>query len=174
MPTWRRPKGTYTRHTTDWLISQCMIGGTFYLSSTGVSAAIELYNNAADGSSLHVYKVWAGNGAQGPYYFTRQPGTMGGTTVPSYPVVSQSGPGPGVISYADAPAVPFPKNGPIAFPGYIVLQNYAGDTDIVSADGPICVLLPGDSLRGINIAASTAGGSYFAVTFYWAAIRDIG
>jgi hypothetical protein len=174
MATYRRPKGSYSRPTTDFFLSQCMIGGVYYYPTNGSGGTIELYNNATDGSALHVYRIWSANDASGPYFITRQQGSMGGTPVPSYPVVSQGAPQPGLISYADSAApYTFPPYA-TAQPAFIATDNEAGTTDEWGADGPICVLMPGDSLRVINNLAGVGSAGFIAATFYWAALRDVG
>src|ERR1700739_3036794 len=143
MATVRRPKGSYSRPTTDFFIERCMVGGFFHVPATGNSSIAELYNNATDGSSLHVYKIWTQNDAGGGYWITRQPGTIGGTSVPTYPVVTGYPTRPGLFSYADAAAVNWLQPGGFTMPAFIGGNNEAGSQDAFYAPGPICVLQPG-------------------------------
>lgn len=174
MATYRRPKGSYTRPTADFFLSQMMIGGVFFRPADGFSGVVELYNNATDGSALHVYKLWVGNDAGGAYWVTRQAGTQGGTAVTSYPVVSQGAPQPGLINYASAGQVNWDTPAQFVMPAYIGGDNEAGSLDDYSAPGPICVLMPGDSLQVFSPSISGISAGICAVTFYWAALRDVG
>jgi hypothetical protein len=152
-----------------------MIGGCFYLSTSGLSPSIELFNNAHDGSALHLYRIISNAAGAGPYYITRQTGTQGGTIVPSYPVVSSGSQQPGQINYTDVASSTYPRVGPVGAAAMIVLQNYAADNDYVSTDGPFCVLVPGDSIRVVNPYQGTEPSSqYLSATFLWLAIRDLG
>jgi len=169
----RKPKGSYTRHTTDWFIGRCAIGGVFFAAGVGNGAAVSLFNDATDGSNLHLYKLWVQNDAAGAYWVTRQTGALGGTTVTTYPVVSSGAALWGVISYAAVPQVIW-SPGPFAMPAYIGADNEAGSQDIFAAPGPICVLVPGDSLTVYNPAPGAISEGYLGVTFYWAVLPDLG
>jgi hypothetical protein len=174
MATTRKPKGSYSRPTTDFFIANCMIGGVVFIATTNNSAVIELYNNAQDGSALHLYKLWVQNDASGVYWVTRQTGTQGGTQVQAYPVISSGAALPGIINYATAAAVDWLAPPPFVQPAYIAGDNEAGSQDEYSAPGPICVLIPGDSLRVFSPSIGSASSGFAAVTFYWAAFRDLG
>lgn len=169
----RKPKGSYTRHTTDWFLSRCAIGGVFVNTGAGNGAAVELYNNAVDGSNLHIYKLWVGNDAAGAYWVTRQTGTMGGTACKTYPVVSSGAALPGLINYATVAQVVWGP-GAFAMPAFIGADNEAGSQDEFSVDGPFCVLVPGDSLTVYNPVGGALGQGILGVTFYWAALYDLG
>src|ERR1700681_1535021 len=129
----RKPSGVYVRQTPDWFLSRCAIGGVFYISTVGMMSGIDLFNNANDGSNLHIYRLWVQNDAEGFYNVTRQVGSLGGTPVDPSPISARGAPLPGIISYADIPNFPAPVNGPIAFPGYIAGANDAGTMDIFEA-----------------------------------------
>ncbi len=54
MSRWRKPHGQYVRGTGDWFIDRMMSGGAAQLALTGFWAQVMLYNDAQDGSMLHV------------------------------------------------------------------------------------------------------------------------
>ena len=174
MSTTRKPKGSYSRPTTDFFINQCMIGGVVYFAPNGSSAVVELYNNAQDGSALHLYKLWVANDASGAYWVTRQTGAQSGTQVQAYPVVSSGAALPGLINYTTGPVVDWITPSTFVMPAYLAGDNEAGSQDIFSAPGPICVLIPGDSLRVFSPSIGSASQGAAMVTFYWAAFRDLG
>jgi hypothetical protein len=174
MSTTRKPKGSYSRQTTDFFIDQCMIGGVVFRPANGNSGVVELFNNAVDGSALHLYKLWVQNDASGLYWVTRQTGTQGGTPVQSYPVVSSGALLPGLINYASAAQVDWDTPAEFVQPAYIAGDNEAGSQDTFSAPGPICVLVPGDSLQVFSPSISAIAAGFCIVTFYWAVFRDLG
>lgn len=175
MSTTRKPKGSYSRPTTDFFIDHAMIGAVYFFPAHGLGGVVELFNNAQDGTSLHIYGLWIENEANGQYYYTRQTGTMGGTIVQSYPVVSSGAVLPGQINYGTQPGLAFPYPLPFVFPAYIVGTNDAGSQDTFQVPGPICVLVPGDSLRAIvPIASAGISSGAIGATFYWLALRDNG
>ena len=174
MATYRQPKGTYTRPSTDFFAERCATGGVFYKSNLGKSAAVELYNDATDGSYLHVYRVWIQNDAGGGYWVFRQDGTMGGTSVPTYPIISNVGLLPGRISYADADNINWIAPTPFVLAGYFAGNNEAGTQDTYSAPGPVCILAPGASLRALAPAGGPTDFGIMAANFYWAALHDRG
>ena len=152
-----------------------MIGGIYYFPPNGFSGIVELFNNATDGSALHLYKLWVETDAAGAYWVTRQAGSQGGTIVTSYPVVSQGATQPGQINYTTGGTIEWeqPITG-FAMPAYIGATNEAGSQDTFSAGGPICVLMPGDSLRVFAPAVASNDSGSLGVTFLWAALRDVG
>ena len=170
----RRPKGSYTRHTTDWFIGRCAIAGVFFIPTNTNAGLVELYNNATDGSNLHVYRIWVWTAASGGYVVTRQTGTMGGTQVQTYPVVSQGAALWGLVNYGTTAGISYPPATPFALPGMVAGDNYAGSQDTFGADGPICVLQPGDSLRAYTPWASAISNGEIACTYYWAVMNDLG
>jgi len=172
--TYRRPKGSYTRPTTDFFIDRCVIAGVWFTPALTFGGSIELYNNAADGSNLHLYRLWTQNDAAGGYYVTRQTGTQGGTAVQTFPVISSGAALPGIVNYAAIAGTAYPLHGPFVLSGYMAMDNEAGSQDTFGADGPLCILVPGDSLRVIQPFGSAIDQGTVAATFYWAAIRDTG
>jgi hypothetical protein len=170
----RKPKGSYTRHTTDWFLDRCAIGGVFYNSTVGKMPAIDLFNNAQDGSNLHIYRLWVGNDAGFFYLVTRQSGSLNGTPVAPFPVIASGAALPGIISYADVPNFPSPIPAPYGVGAYIAANNEAGSLDPFEAGGPICVLIPGTSLRVTWGSQAVGSGAALGVTFYYAALADQG
>lgn len=169
----RTPKGAYVRPTTDWFLSRCAIAGVFVNTGAGNGVAVELFNNAQDGSNLHIYKLWVANDAAGAYWVTRQTGTQGGTAVKTYPVVSSGPTLPGLLNYATVAQVDWGA-APFAMPAYIAADNEAGSLDSFGLPGPLCVLVPGDSLTVYNPVGGVFGDGIVGVTFYWAALSDLG
>jgi hypothetical protein len=151
-----------------------MIGGVYYNAPAGFSSQIELFNNATDGSALHVYRAWVATDASGLYWMTRQQGTLGGTPVPSYPIVSNAAALAGLINYANGPEFDWLIPGPLAVPGYIAADNEAGSLDKWDAPGPICILMPGYSLRVFLPCPHNTAEGIGAATFYWAVLHDPG
>jgi hypothetical protein len=172
--TLRKPKGTYTRPTTDFFPDRCSVGGVVFIATAGRSAVIELFNNATDGSYLHLYRLWISNDASGVYWVTRQTGSMGGTVVKSYPVITSVAALPGQISYGEDVAVDWLTPVPFVMPAFIGADNEAGSQDTFSAPGPICILGPGTSLRVFSPSIGPASSGAAMVTFYWAALHDMG
>jgi hypothetical protein len=170
----RNPLGVYVRQTPDWFLKLCAIGGVAYISTVGKMSAIELYNDANQGTNLHVYRLWVGNDAGFIYTVTRQAGSLGGTQVPTNPVITGAPALPGIINYADVPNSPSNPPTPYAVPGYIVGCNDAGSLDIWEAGGPICVLTPGTSLRVTYANQSPTSFTVLTVSFFYAALADTG
>jgi hypothetical protein len=55
MSKWRQPHGQYVRTTPDWFIDNHMFGGSASFAAVGKFSSVSLYNDATDGSTLHVY-----------------------------------------------------------------------------------------------------------------------
>jgi hypothetical protein len=177
MATYRRPKGSYTRPTPDFFInSACTVGGVTS-AAAGTGAALDLYNNALDGSSLHVYTVWVGNDASELYGITALHG-HGGTFLANGVSVIVPGPTPWGQLYVDT--VPAQWSGTFYPAGTslsdrLYMNDVAGSQDRWHTGGPICVLSPGYALRVYGATGSgTTGTSPVAVSFYYLQIRDQG
>jgi len=177
MATHRRPKGTYTRPTADFFIDvACTVGGVF-AAAAGSGAALDLYNNAADGSSLHVYNVWVGNDAGQLYGVTAIHG-HGANFLLNGATVVVPGPTPWGQLYYDTVAAGFagtffPVGGTLL--DRLFGNNVAGTVDSWSTGGPICVLSPGYSLRVYeSVGSAQTGINPLAVSFYYLQIRDQG
>jgi hypothetical protein len=177
MATYRRPKGSYSRPSPDFFIdSACTVGGVAS-AAAGTGAVLDLYNNASDGSSLHVYNVWVGNDASELYGLTALHG-HGGTWLANGVTVIVPGPAPWGQLYADTIAAQWPGT---FFPvgttigDRLFMNNVAGSQDTWRTGGPICVLSPGYALRVYKSAgAGTTGTNPMAVSFYYLQIRDQG
>lgn len=178
MPTNRSPKGSYVRPTADFYIDQAATVGGFFYPSSAVAAVLDLFNNAQDGSNLHVYKVWVGNDAAGLYGMTRLQGHGATFLSNAFPVVITAATLPGQL-YQDEIAAQFsgsffPKDTP--FSDAFIADNEAGSQDTWSAAGPICVIPPGFSMRVYPFVGSgqTGGGQLITATFYYIVLKDRG
>ncbi len=54
MSVFRKPKGQYVRNTGDWFFERAMGGSVTTVASVGQLSTASLYNDATDGSILHV------------------------------------------------------------------------------------------------------------------------
>lgn len=178
MPTNRTPKGSYVRSTADFYIDQAATVGGVFWPSTAVVTVLDLFNNAQDGSNLHVYRVFVGNDAAGWYGMTRLQGHGANFLTNSFPVVITGASLPGQL-YQDTiapqyPDQPFPKDTAL-FDAFIG-DNEAGTEDMWNAPGPICVIPPGFSMRVYPFvgANQTGGGGQMSATFYYVVLKDRG
>lgn len=178
MPTNRSPKGSYVRPTADFYIDQAATVGGCFWPSTAIAAVLDLYNNAIDGSNLHVYKVWVGNDAAGLYGMTRISGHGGNFLQNAIPVVITAPTLPGQL-YQDTispqySGFEFPKD--TALNDAFIGDNEAGSEDTWYAPGPICVIPPGFSMRVYPFVGSgqSGGGGLITCTFYYVVLKDKG
>jgi len=175
--THRSPKGSYTRPTPDFFIDRaCTVGGV-YSPVPAVGAALDLYNNATEGSNLHVYKVFVGNDGSELYGITAIHG-HGANFLQNGATVIVPGPTPfGQLYYDTVPAqwtgFLYPNN--TALSDRLYGDNTAGSTDQWYAQGPICVLSPGYSLRVyVSTGTTVTSATPIAVSFYYLQLRDQG
>ena len=68
----RQPRGAYVRTTPDRFLARTAVGGMLRFSTNGTVPAIGLFNNAIDGSSLHVYALWTFGDGEGPQMWNVQ------------------------------------------------------------------------------------------------------
>jgi len=177
MATQRRPKGSYTRPTSDFFIDRAATVGGWYSPTAVLEPVLDLYNNAQDGSNLHVYRVWVGNDAASIYGMTQIKGHGANLMQAAVPVVTGAPRLPGELYYDGiTPSYTYigvPKDQPIS--DAFFMDNEAGSQDAWQAAGPICVIQPGYALRVYPvISKSNAAGGFIAATFYYIALRDIG
>ena len=174
MPTYRRPKGSYTRPTPDFFSDRAATVGGVYVAAAPNGVVFDLYNNATDGSALHVWKFWVGNEAGEAYGVTRIHGHGANFLQNSVPVFTDGPQLPGQL-YQDTIAPLF--TGIPAPPGFVqsdafIGDNVAGTVDIYGSPGPLCVLAPGYSLRVYGITGTGyINPTQIGVTFYFLAIR---
>jgi hypothetical protein len=177
MGTTRRPKGTYVRPASDFFIHDTAMVGATYLSNAHLDAAIELFNNATDGSYLHVYKVMLGNDGQGWYLGSIYHGNLGSNATQPFSVVSNRARPWGML-YAGDLAPLYPGSNPVSgsfFSGYLAGESFGGSSDQWMAPGPIAVLAPGYSLQyRSNIGTLSTGGGILDCTFYYMDVPDQG
>jgi hypothetical protein len=173
----RNPLGVYVRQTPDWFLRRCAtVGGAFWPSAQ-VGAALDLYNNAQDGSLLHVYRVFVFNDAGAEYGMTRIQGHGANHLMDAVPIVITAPGLPGQLWQDTVPAQfagnQFPKD--TAFSDAFMGNNVAGSMDDWHDDGPICVIPSGFSLRVYGFAgAAQVGGTYMNATFKYAVLSDQG
>lgn len=178
MATRRKPKGSYVRETGDFYIDRAATVAGWFWPSTALATCIDLYNNAKDGSNLHVYRVWVGNDASGIYGMTRIEGHGANFLQNGVPVVITGPSLPGQCWYDTLPpqytGFFFPKDTP--FSDAFFADNEAGSQDTWQAPGPICVIPPGFSMRAYAMVGSgqSGGGGMMAVTFYYVVLPDRG
>jgi hypothetical protein len=153
----RIPHGTYSRGTPDWYVDRLMAGGGGLAAAGGAYSVIGLYNNATDGSMLHVWSVWAFEEAQTTTSSVEIVNSKFGTVQPgqAYNLFPFSGLLAGQITSL-SPASQVGGN-------LIGFLGGGGFPERWQEQGPIAVLSPGTTLvvqTGTILRPLTA-------TFYW-------
>jgi hypothetical protein len=179
MATRRTPKGSYVRATGDFFIERCAtVGGAYNPSAVG-AAVLDLFNNAVDGSNLHVYRIFVGDDAAGWYGITTLSGHGANFMQNAVPVVTGAARLPGQLYWDVIPpqytatAGALPVN--IPFSDVLFMDNEAGSMDIWTGQGPISVIKPGYSLRVYALCSTTfTAGQMIVASFYYAALPDLG
>lgn len=101
MPSYRRPKGVYSRPTLDWFSDQVCTGAgafqTFPLSGTGNDIHVSLFNNDTLGRLLYVYAISCGNDSAENLYCAFHAGTVGNFFAAGMSVNPSLGTPPGQI-----------------------------------------------------------------------------
>src|SRR5215472_3253738 len=88
MGTFRRPKGSYVRPSADfYILDSSSVGGIITVVSPPVPS-LDLFNNATDGTLLHVYEVIVGAQGYGPYAIVPIKGHGANFIVSATPVVA--------------------------------------------------------------------------------------
>jgi len=170
----RQPRGAYVRNTPDRFLAKAAIGGVYYFSSVGSVSAVGLYNNATDGSSLHIYGLWVFADGEGPIIWSRQSGATGTHAGPCFPVITRVAALPGALYYEDRAGISFsPIPVATAYYNYMVGGDEGANAFNLQDGGPLCVLQPGDALYGQGLYTSTSP-SEIGITFHYCALRDIG
>jgi hypothetical protein len=173
----RKPSGVYVRQTPDWFLRRCATCGASFWPSGAHATALDLFNDAKDGSWLHVYRVFVGNDGGGTYGMTRLQGHGANYLMDGVPIVITAPSLPGQLwleilppSY---PGPLFPKDFPF-FDAFIG-DNGAASQDDWHDDGPLCLIPPGFSMRVYSIASTTqSDGQAMAATFKYAVLPDQG
>lgn len=174
MGTWRRPKGSYVRNTADWYIQQSACVGGYYNDRTHHGVIFDLYNNAQDGSSLHLYEMWLSSDGQDNSPVYPVSGHAATLLSNSFPIVIGHGGLPGQLYYDLIPAITIPLN--TASAGAYIVADVSALWLPMQAPGPLQVIPPGYSLRfrvDWNDAIAS-GGSIISASYYWTVIRDQG
>jgi len=149
--TFRRPKGSYVRQTPDWYIQEgSCVGGIITVVSPPVPS-LDLFNNASDGTLLHVYQVIVGAQGYGPYALQTLQGHGANLITNAFPVVADDARPWGQLYWDSQTAAQTWVSGSPA-DGQNYGSNYALDAtgstiDSLQTTGPISVLPPGYSLR---------------------------
>ena len=157
MSKYRRPHGQYVRETADWFIDRRMAGGAYSGVVAGKFASVSLYNDATDGSVLHVI------GATGNTFISPD-------TVDLYTHKGVLGT---VVAGATTPITPFLTT----LWGKIYTSSDAAATSdmgiwtlgLVNApqpwpyNFPLCVLAPGFSL----LCQGSTAGADVDMLFHW-------
>lgn len=173
MPTYRRPKGVYTRPGPDFFIGYTAVVGGAYTSSMGVNAAVALYNNDQASRYYHVYGVMVGNDAESFYTIKPVKGNSGSVLDTAHSVVVNGLPPSGQCYGYDVPNQSH-NNDPVAG-AYLFGNNVTGSMDFWQMPGPICVLPPGYSLEVATFEDLTSGTlSILIASFYYALLSDPG
>jgi hypothetical protein len=177
MGTWRRPKGTYVRPTADWFTDRAATVGGAFDPNAVLATTLDLYNNATDGTNLHVYRLWGFNDAAGHYGVTTLKGHGANFMRNASPVIVGNPILPGQLYQDTIPpqysGFLFPFDTP--FSDVLFADNEAGSQDTFAAPGPICVIPPGYSLRVYSLCGSgQTHGQMMTASFYFLALPDSG
>jgi hypothetical protein len=172
--TWRRPKGSYVRPTGDFFIDRAATVGGFFVPSALLNTSLDLYNNATDGSNLHVYRLWVHNDAETLYFATRVKGHGATLMQNAVPVVVGAGALPGQLYYDTQPQLgaTFPVDTPLSDAYYF--GDESGFQAGFAAPGPLAVILPGFSFRVQTALKAAITGNLLVATFYFVALPDTG
>jgi len=177
--TFRTPKGSYVRQTPDWYIHDgSSIGGIVTVVSPPVPS-LDLFNNATDGTLLHVYQVIVGAQGYGPYALMTLKGHGANFITGAFPVVADDALPWGQLYWDSQTAVQTwvsgtPANGSNYGSAY-ALDATGSTIDSLQTPGPISVLPPGYSLRvwyPINFGTGTIGT--LSASFRYVEIQDRG
>jgi hypothetical protein len=165
------PKGTYVKGPCQFNIDKLAIAGaTFQTAPDGPDVTIDLFNNATDGSYLHVYKVWVFNDAQGMYVMNPLQGHGANLVGGAFPVRFDQ-PQPWGAIFQDSVANPFSTDTviPTAAPAgaYFIGGTDSESNSNVWPPGPLAVIPPGFSLRVRSYISSFFQDHGIAVTFYY-------
>ena len=169
------PKGTLVRPTPDFYIDKLgMAAAAFEQSGSGApDTTFDLFNNATDGSNLHVYKIWTFNDGQGMYAFAPFNGHGANFVTNGSPIITGD-PAPWGQIYQDS-ATPV-MTGFIVIPNAAPLGGYflGGDEGAVQAHfgvgAPLAVITPGWSLRAQSLISTSEINHGLVVTFYYAVL----
>jgi hypothetical protein len=174
MGTWRRPKGSYVRNTADWNIAQCASVGGAIQPSGNQGVVFDLFNNATDGSSLHVYEIFTFTGGDDIWTAYGVKGHSANFVANASAIVIGN-PGPwGALYYGLTPS-----RGSLPFDTVISAAYTFWDVSAIeqhtSAPGPLMVVPPGYSMRVDQPSyISGARAVLLSATFYFVALPDQG
>jgi hypothetical protein len=170
----RNPLGVYVRQTPDWFIKRCATVGGFYDDTHQNSITFDLFNDATDGSNLHVYKIWINNGGNDGTIISGVQGHSPTLMANSSSVVIGGPQLPGTMYYDLTAGVPYVSN--VAKGGRFVYDDVSALWNEFSVEGPIIVIPPGYSLRHVTPygGSPTSGGITLGMSYFWAVLPDQG
>jgi hypothetical protein len=177
----RSPLGVYVRQTPDWFVSRGAIAGGFFVSSDNTTgASVDLFNNANDGSYLHVYRLWVHNDAEGMYAVQQLQGHGANLFGAAFPVTIGDPTPPGQLYYDETnsgitpPTDDYPPDTPILNP--LMLGDESGFEFQAGLPGPLMVIPPGYSMRAQSLVqqGSAGRGGVMVASFYYAWLPDKG
>lgn len=171
----RQPRGAYVRTTPDRFLARTAIGSMFRASTLGTVPAIGLFNNAVDGSSLHIYALWTFGDAEGPQLWNIQGSATGTLFGPCTAIITGAAGPPGQLWFEDRPGVsgsPLPVD--TNYGGYITAGDESGAMSSFTPNGPLCVLKPGYALYCSQFYSYPPDPQQLAVTFYYVWLQDLG
>lgn len=157
MSRFRKPHGAYVRDTQDWFADRRMGGGFYLTAPAGQKPSVSLFNDAADGSMLHVYGFGASTTVAGSQCAVAiRSGVLGslaaGAAVPMTPFfASRAG---NIYTSTDVTVSPDNIIWVIGLPNQFDAWPYTW---------PLCVLAPGYSLA----VRSNANADFITVMFQW-------
>lgn len=157
MSKWRKPHGTYVRSTPDWFDYRRLAGSAFETALAANYTSVSLYNNATDGSTLHVTGLTAFSTVPAASLevplFTGAYGTL--SAFPVVPVSPAQLMGPGVFYINQSPT-----RLPIR---YLWLMGNTGLPTHWPYEYAICILSPGQSL----VVEASIVNAEVTACFHW-------
>lgn len=173
MASQQRPKGTKTRQPADWnVLATCSVGGYFRPSDHTKTPAFDLFNEARDGSCLWVYNIFVNNDGEGLYHATQITGHGANGPVQGIPIVTGVAPVYGQLFQDVVSGFIPPANFPLdtLLTASYYFDEAADAANNWAAQGPLCVVTPGNSFRVVSDVAEGVGqpsGGMLIVSFYY-------
>ncbi len=171
MATQQRPKGSRARLTPDWFTDRAATVGAWARATSTNGVQISLFNNATDGSYLHVWTTSIYTDGEGPCFASQLQGSQGTFLQNAVPVVFNVGALPGQIFWNIVPGIPNqPNDSALSDSAYF---GEEAATDIFwRCPGPHAIVAPQYSYAITNNqGGGVANGAILAVTFYYLALQ---
>lgn len=160
MTTHRTPKGVYSRNTPDFFDYHGAFAGVSQLGSAANFTSVGLYNNATDGSYLHVYRVIISTVAGSNVIAQVKPGTFGTIAFAGVPLRADQHTPPGMGYFNNGTAL----SSNSGFPWQIVMPSSC--LPLFDA-APLFVIPPTYQLTMQNSPVNT----FLFVTWYYTWLR---